>query len=193
MSQRLLSNQLKQSPILPRQASPPRSNSTAGGVQVGTIASGSTPSLYRPISSVHQSRKDLGIQAPSASRVTDRNMTPLQSQIRGDARFPKSRLLDSDIDPAGDIDIDVEDEVLSLRQENQDLKERIRKLEVDQTLILDLNQLLLQKLYLLTGLVYPTGVQPPTKPTPGLPTITTSAGRASNTMATSPHLPAYRP
>jgi hypothetical protein len=102
-------------------------------------------------------------------------------------------LLDSDIDPAGDIDIDVEDEVLSLRQENQDLKERIHKLEVDQTLILDLNQLLLQKLYLLTGLVYPTGVQPPTKPTPGLPTITTSAGRASNTMATSPHLPAYRP
>lgn len=119
-------------------------------------------------------------------------MTPLQSQIRTDPRIPKSSLYGIDSDPAGDIDIDVEDEVLSLRQENQELKERIRKLEADQTLILDLNQLLLQKLYLLTGLVYPTGAQAPVKPTPGLPTITT-AGRASNTATTSPPQAGHRP
>lgn len=92
MSQRLLNNELKQPSTLANQVSPPRSNSTAEGIPAGSIASGSTPSLYRPISSVHQSRKDLGLQAPSAAGVSGRVVTHSGVPNRVESRFLKSNL-----------------------------------------------------------------------------------------------------
>lgn len=42
------------------------------------------------------------------------------------------------------------EEVSRLRQENQELRDRIQQLEADQAMILDINQMLLAKLHLLS-------------------------------------------
>lgn len=42
------------------------------------------------------------------------------------------------------------DDVARLRQENLELRERVAQLEADQAMILDINQLLLEKLHLLS-------------------------------------------
>lgn len=43
-----------------------------------------------------------------------------------------------------------QDEIARLRQENLELRERVQNLEADQAMILDINQMLLAKLHLLS-------------------------------------------
>ena len=43
-----------------------------------------------------------------------------------------------------------QDEIARLRQENFELRERVQNLEADQAMILDINQMLLAKLHLLS-------------------------------------------
>ena len=63
LSQRQLTTPLQPVPVNSRLGSPLRhTNSILSQPQVAVMSSGSTPSLYRPISSHHHSRVDIGFQ-----------------------------------------------------------------------------------------------------------------------------------
>jgi hypothetical protein len=159
LSQRMLTNPSQIMVSNSRFLSPPRNISNLTNLPAAPISSGSTPSLYKPISFHHQSRADLGLKSPGIrmiARPKGKVSSSVQTQEEAVAPHPKTSSSFSagrpDFDVAHCMGIDVEDELESLKHQNRVLKERMTQLQEDQELILDLNQLLLQKLYLLTGL-----------------------------------------